>query len=565
MESSQSTQLKKIGDKNDSFWSKILTDASEANSRRIAKSQEMLESPSGVPLTVVTNLNDLGPGSLRQALVDVPIGGIVSFAPGLSGVIMLTTGSLVIDKPIQIMGPGARQISVDGTGLMMGSVFVINIPGLMPASRQDLPKQALSPMRKQSGDSPQGAMPLEVHIAGLTIANGKGSLPIISTATEEPHGGSLTFGGGIYAKAAAGIPVGLYIDECTISDNFASGDGGGVYLSGITQVIISNTTFDGNAARNGGGIFIDESGQSVMLNSTFSNNLGWVRGGAIFRTAINQVVGAAFTTISGNFAGLSGGGIFNVSAPPGVTRDSSQDAPKGAEPEIGAFQLLSSIVASNTQASLPLAEGPSGTPFYPDLDGIFGADYSLIGIIDGSSGITHGVAGNIAGDSMAPVDPELLPLTNNGGPTDTMALTATSPARDKGSNASVVMNSDQRGALRPWYPTLPAPFPGMGEDGSDMGAYEYMFTTASGVSIAGRISDDLGRGIIGANVSVMDSETGLTKTVRTNQFGRYNVEGLIAGRVFVVSVSSKSSRDNPVQILHLADSYGEMNFTLTRR
>lgn len=165
MESSQSTQLKKIGDKNDSFWSKILTDASEANSRRIAKSQEMLESPSGVPLTVVTNLNDLGPGSLRQALVDVPIGGIVSFAPGLSGVIMLTTGSLVIDKPIQIMGPGARQISVDGTGLMMGSVFVINIPGLMPASRQDLPKQALSPMRKQSGDSPQGAMPLEVHIA----------------------------------------------------------------------------------------------------------------------------------------------------------------------------------------------------------------------------------------------------------------------------------------------------------------------------------------------------------------------------------------------------------------
>ena len=127
------------------------------------------------------------------------------------------------------------------------------------------------------------------------------------------------------------------------------------------------------------------------------------------------------------------------------------------------------------------------------------------------------------------------------------------------------MNADQRGALRPWYPTLPAPFPGKGEDGSDMGAYEYMFTTASGVSVAGRISDDLGRSISGANVSVMDSETGATKTVKTNQFGRYNVEGLIAGRVFVVSVSSKSSKDNPVQILNLAESLGEINFTLSRR
>src|SRR5207245_6977832 len=45
-------------------------------------------------------------------------------------------------------------------------------------------------------------------------------------------------------------------------------------------------------------------------------------------------------------------------------------------------------------------------------------------------------------------DPQLGPLQNNGGPTDTMALASTSPAVDAGGDASCP-GTDQRGMIRP--------------------------------------------------------------------------------------------------------------------
>src|SRR5262249_15453 len=42
--------------------------------------------------STVTNLNDAGAGSLRQAILDTPAGGTVDFQPGLAGTITLTSG-----------------------------------------------------------------------------------------------------------------------------------------------------------------------------------------------------------------------------------------------------------------------------------------------------------------------------------------------------------------------------------------------------------------------------------------------------------------------------------------
>lgn len=560
-ESSQFRQLEETDDRKDSFWTKVLSDVSEAKSRRVVKRQATLESPAGGSV-LVTNLNDSGPGSLRQALIDVPISGIIYFDESLSGTIQLNTGSLVIDKPLTIWGPGARQIAVDGFDLKGGSVFVIDFPDLPPPARQDSFNRKSALQGNLTGTSGKGLLPVE--IIGLTISGGRGTALPPPLSRESTQGISY-YGGGIFADIQPGYDVALLIGGCFITGNGAAlgGDGGGVYLRGVAAVSITNSTFYGNTASNGGGLFIDESGQTTILNSTFSNNIAFSNGGAIYRTAINQVVGIGFSTISGNFAASSGGGVYSQSIAPMIGSGEAIELPTG-DPEIGALQLLSTLIAGNTLLGLPISEGTNGVMGYPDADGVFSAEFSLIGIVEGAVGITNGVAGNLAGNLMMPLDPQLGPLQNNGGPTDTMALASTSPAIDAGAGAGIVMNTDQRGALRPWYPTIPTPFPGLG-DGSDIGAYEYMFTTASGVSVAGRISDDLGRSISGANVSVMDSETGATKTVKTNQFGRYNVEGLIAGRVFVVSVSSKSSKDNPVQILNLAESLGEINFTLSRR
>jgi hypothetical protein len=82
---------------------------------------------------------------------------------------------------------------------------------------------------------------------------------------------------------------------------------------------------------------------------------------------------------------------------------------------------------------------------------------NLIGKNDGSTGFINGSNGDIVGTTAAPVNPLLGPLANNGGPTQTFALLAGSPALDAGDNCVTQaahcgdpniaqLNTDQRGA-----------------------------------------------------------------------------------------------------------------------
>ena len=59
----------------------------------------------------VTNGNDSGPGSLRQAIVDASSGDTINFAPSVTTV-NLTSGELVIDKNLTITGPFAGRVTV---------------------------------------------------------------------------------------------------------------------------------------------------------------------------------------------------------------------------------------------------------------------------------------------------------------------------------------------------------------------------------------------------------------------------------------------------------------------
>ena len=60
----------------------------------------------------MTNTNDNGRGSLRQALTIANDGDTINFA--VTGTITLTSGGLPINKNITISGPGADQLSIDG-------------------------------------------------------------------------------------------------------------------------------------------------------------------------------------------------------------------------------------------------------------------------------------------------------------------------------------------------------------------------------------------------------------------------------------------------------------------
>ena len=75
----------------------------------------------GAAIITVTNTNDSGPGSLRQALAVAHDGDRVTFA--VSGTITLTSGALVVAKNVTISGPGADHLSI--VGMPFQSVFSV--------------------------------------------------------------------------------------------------------------------------------------------------------------------------------------------------------------------------------------------------------------------------------------------------------------------------------------------------------------------------------------------------------------------------------------------------------
>jgi hypothetical protein len=83
-----------------------------------------------VPLTharklTVTNPDDSGPGSLRQAILDAAPGDEIRFDRDVDGQpIVLTGGHLRIDKDLVITGNGAEDTVLDGN--FAGRIFLID-------------------------------------------------------------------------------------------------------------------------------------------------------------------------------------------------------------------------------------------------------------------------------------------------------------------------------------------------------------------------------------------------------------------------------------------------------
>jgi hypothetical protein len=97
--------------------------------RRCLLGLEQLEDRVALSTFVVTNLNDGGDGSLRQAIEksDITPGpNEIDFAPGLSGTITLTGGQLTIaNNNVKVIGPGAGVLSVSGNNA--SRVFEVDV------------------------------------------------------------------------------------------------------------------------------------------------------------------------------------------------------------------------------------------------------------------------------------------------------------------------------------------------------------------------------------------------------------------------------------------------------
>ena len=177
-------------------------------------------------------------------------------------------------------------------------------------------------------------------------------------------------------------------------------------------------------------------------------------GGGGGQGAINCASSKDFTLIActiasnrGGAGGPGGGGVTYYSQKTG--QGSGGVGGTGGIFDANAFSasVLDSIVASNFGGAGG-ASGPYRGSFASngasDVQGSFSSlGHNLVGATDGISGFINGVNGDLAGSATAPIDPLLGPLTDNGGPTLTMALLHGSPALDAGDD------TDHLSALRP--------------------------------------------------------------------------------------------------------------------
>jgi hypothetical protein len=101
----------------------------------------------------------------------------------------------------------------------------------------------------------------------------------------------------------------MNVENSTISNNEATDDGGGFYISYGTVTIQKSTIGDNEAADNGGGIY--NYGTNLMIQTSTIDNNSTVDydGGGIY--SAGGYIDIRTSTLSNNTAGRNGGGIYN--------------------------------------------------------------------------------------------------------------------------------------------------------------------------------------------------------------------------------------------------------------
>jgi CSLREA domain-containing protein len=331
-----------------------------------------------------------GDCSLRDAIETATAGQEIDFS--VTGTITLTGGQLTINKDLTITGPGADQLTISGNN--NSRVFRITLPNT-------------------------------VTISGLTIADGDAGA-----------------GGGILNHGY------LTLNNCIVSSNTATnGDGGGI-LNG-NHMALKNCTVSGNTATNGDGGGINSQHGATITKCTVSGNTA-DDGGGIYNDDSLKLTNC---TVSGNTAEW-GGGIYNdeygdLTLNNCTITDNTADFSStgsgdggGLRTEYrGTINVKNSIIAGN-------GDPTSAPDCSTDTGGsTVSGGYNLVGKSDGCNWTN--AAGDQVGTIAAPVDPQLGPLADNGGPTETHALLTNSPALDQIPPIGCTVTTDQRGVSRP--------------------------------------------------------------------------------------------------------------------
>jgi hypothetical protein len=130
-----------------------------------------------------------------------------------------------------------------------------------------------------------------------------------------------------------------------------------------------------------------------------------------------------------------------------IAKNGVLDIPPGGNElpgEGGGVYLTSDVVLKANNTLIATNQASQGPDVYGSFDS---ADHNLVGIVDQYTSFQNpGV--NFTGTPNSPLDPLLLPLANNGGPTKTCALGQGSPALGNGNPKAIDGTVDQRGMPR---------------------------------------------------------------------------------------------------------------------
>lgn len=371
---------------------------------------------------VVSNCDDSGPGSLRQAMTDAVDGDVIDLTALACSTITLTSGPVGNNVSVTLTGPGRDQLSIDGNAssrVLLHNGADLNVSGVTLANGRYAP--GYGGCIWAGGNVTLTDSRVTGCVAGDGTNNGSygggvdviGDLLLINSIVSGNTANALisVFGGGVYAAGAAYVAYGSTVSGNDATAQEGTARGGGVFAQGNAILYINGTVADNrvestNATAYGGGVHAN-GGAVISLLSTISGNTAhseadWSYGGGIQAgDEFGDIPGGitlVSSTLSGNTSSancescfIQGGGAHafgavsvkysTVEGNVVVSGDGSNGTARGggiatyANEEAGEITLLASTVSGNS------AIGGSGT----DGNGYGGGMASIFGNISASN------------------------------------------------------------------------------------------------------------------------------------------------------------------------------------
>jgi len=287
-------------------------------------------------------------------------------------------------------------------------------------------------------DGPLGsndAIVFGTGVAGGTISLAGSELTIMSSVSINLGGETTTISANSNSRVlAVNDAPNVSLDRLIVADGSTYDPGAGIYIQN-SNVSMSNSSISNNfAGDTGGGIYVGQNSSLNIANSTISENLTYGNGSGIYALGGSKT-NVVNSTLSSNRAFLNGGGIYAGNGA-SVTLSNSTLASNLASRGGGIYARGTSNVSLNNS----IVAIVSGIGYYNIGDCVREPGFARP-VTAGPDNIIHN---GFCDTSALSVDPSLGPLAANGGPTQTHALLRGSPAINAGIGVGATA-IDQRG------------------------------------------------------------------------------------------------------------------------